>query len=318
MVANSEVVAGIDTYILYGAESAYGTAVSASSSFGGLIQSSPFEVDRQIKEWPGFAGTGTGDGRVTAKFTPGQVRVSASVEFYAQRFDFLQYVLLGARTGSGTTLAPYSYPIGTSTKSLTVTEEIDNAGTDSQRTYAGMVINDCSIRCSVGEPVSVTLGLLGGKIAKDTVIGSKVAQLTDDLYNFSGGSIEMPDATPIGNIIESVDISINNNYEIKYGFNQEAVNAKPMKLSMSVRFSTNYLDDDQMDKLMGSSTAITTPTPVTLTLKFTRATAGAQYAYFKFTNVVISRIGDSHSLNQFMVEDTDILASGLTVLEVQS
>jgi len=315
MVANSEVVGGIDTRILYGAESAYGTGVSTGLIFGGLIQSASFDVDRQVQEHAGFAGTAVTDGRTTAKFTTATVSVRASVDFKVQRWDWLEYVLLATKTGAGTVGSPYVYSIGKATKSITVTENIDNVGTDSERTYAGMVVNSATIKCAVGEAVSASLELIGGKLAKDTSISAAVAMLTDDLYNFSGGTIEMPDATPIGNIIDSVELSFNNNYTLAYGFNQEAQSARPGKLNMSLRFSTKYLDDDQMDRLMGSSTAITSQTPVTLALKFTK---GSYSIDFVFTNVVINKITDSHNLNEYVVEDVETLASTLVVSEVLS
>ncbi len=318
MTSNSEVVGGVDTYSLFKAETTYGTAVTPDSVFGGLIQNMNFEVIRNNTEHAGFVGTVTGDGRVTKKFTPGIVEVKASAEFRVQSFDFLEYLMLGTKTGSGTSGSPYVYSIGTSTKSITLSEEIDNVGTDSHRVYAGIVIDSGSIRCSVGEPVMVSLDMKGGKAAATTTVLSKVANLTSDLYNFSGGTIEMPDGTSIGNVIESIEISIGNNYEIKYGFNQEAVSARPRKLTLGVRFTLNYLDDDQLARLFGSATAITTQTPVTLALKFTRATAGAQYVDFVFSNVVINRISDSHQLNEYMIEDIENLASNLVVTEVQS
>jgi len=315
-MANSERVAGVNTYILYGAESTFGTAVTANLVFGGLIQSSSFDVDRQIQTHRGFAGTTLGDGRVVKKFTTGTVMARSSVEFKAQRFDWLEYVLMGTKTGSGTTGAPYVYSIGVTPKSITVTEEIDNVTTDSQRTYAGMLINSATIRCAVGEAVNVSLDMLGGKIAKDTSVTGAIANSTDELYNFSGGSIEMPDATVIGNIIDSVDITITNNAEMLYGFNSEAQAGIIKGLDLNIRFTLKYLDDDQMDRLMGSSTAIASQTPVTLALKFTRA--GSQYVDFVFTNVVISKIADSHQLNEFMVEDVENIGQTLVVTEAQS
>lgn len=315
-MANSEMVAGRDSYVLYGAESTYGTAVSAASAWQGLIASANFDVDRQVVEHRGFAGTATGAGRIVNEFTTSTLSVRASIDFKAQRFDWLQYLLHGTRTGAGTSGNPYIYPIGTSVKSLTVTEEINNVTTDSQRTFAGMVVNSGNLRCSVGEVVNVSLELLGGKLSKDTSVGTIQPNLTDDLYNFSGGTIEMPDATSIGNVIDSVDISINNNAEILYGFNTEGQNALLKALNLNVRFTLKYLDDDQMDRLMGSSTAITTQTPVTLSLKFTRA--GGQYVDFVFTDVVISKINTGHNLNEFVIEDVDNIASTLSVTEVQS
>ena len=317
-MANSELISLVNTYLIYGAESTYGTVVSTTSTFGGLINNGTIEVDREVQEHAGMAGTGTTDGRITAKFTAGTVKTRASLEFKAQQFDWLEYALLGTKTGSGTTGSPYVYSLGKTAKSLTLTENFDNVTTDSKRTFAGMVIDEWSIRCSVGEPANVSLTLMGGKLAKTTTVATAVAQYTDDLYNFSGGTIEMPDATSIGNVIDSVEISGRNNYTVLYGFSYEAVNAKPGRLNLSIKFTLKYLDDDQMDRLMGSSTAITSQTPVTLALKFTKGASGVYYTDFVFTDVVISRIQDSHNLNEFVIEDNDAIASSLQVTEAKS
>jgi hypothetical protein len=314
-MANTELIGGVDSFVLYGAESSYGTGVSATATFGGLITSGSFEVDREVQEHSGFAGTGVADGRKTSKFTSGVTRVRGSVEFKVQRWDWLEYLLLGSKTGNGTSGVPYVYSLGATTKSLTVTENLDN-DTDSQRTFAGMVINSASIRASVGEPVYASVELLGGKVSKDTSIGSRVAILDDGVYEFSGATIEMPDGSPLGNVIDTVDMSVSNNYEILYGLgNLEAVNAKPKKLNLSVRFTLKYLDDDQYDRMLGSSSAVSSQTPVSLSVKFVR---GSQYADFVFTNVVIPRINTNSPLNEFVVEDVDCIGMGLTVTEVQS
>jgi hypothetical protein len=287
MTANSEVISLVDTYLIYGAESAYGTAVSPTLMFGGLIQSGSVEIDRTLQEHAGMAGTGVTDGRITAKYTTGTVATRANMDFKAQ---------------------------GKSTKSLTICEEIDNVGTDSNRVFAGMVIEDWSIKCAVGEAVNVTLNMVGGKVAANTTISSRVAQYTDDLYNFSGGSIEMPDATVIGNVIDSVEISGKNDYKILYGFNSEAVNAKPGRLGLSLKATLKYLDDDQLGRVLGSATAIVpTLTPVTLALKFTKGTN--LYVDFVFTNVVIGKVSYNHQLNDFLIEDLDLTAATLVVTE---
>jgi hypothetical protein len=96
-MANSEVIGGIDTRVLYGVESTYGTPVATGSIFGGLIKSASFDIDRQVVEHAGFAGTGASDGRITAKFTTGVVNVRGNVDFEVQRWDWLEYLRLRNR-----------------------------------------------------------------------------------------------------------------------------------------------------------------------------------------------------------------------------
>jgi len=315
-MANSERISLIDTYILYGAESAFGTAVSVTNMFGGLIQRASIDIDRSVSEHAGMVGTAISDGRVTSKYTTGTVSVGATLDFMAQDFGWLEYLLSGTKTGSGTVSSPYVYSIGKSVKSLTVAENIDNITTDSERTFAGMLINSASIKCAVGEAVSCSVDLIGGKIAVDTTKSSAVAQITDDLYNFAGGTIEMPDATSIGNVIDSVEFSYDNAASMLYGFSEEASNGRLGKITTGLKITLKYLDDDQMTRLLGSATAITSQTPVTLSLKFTKGTG--LYTDFVFSNVVISKISDSHDLNEWMVEDITVLAQSLVVTEAKT
>jgi len=124
----------------------------------------------------------------------------------------------------------------------------------------------------------------------------------------------MPDSTSIGNVIDSVEINIENNVDTIYGFSYQSANGRARKLSIRFRFTVKYLDDDQTDRLFGSSTALTSQTPVDVSIKFTKP--AGEYVDFVFTNVVISRIGENHSLNEWLVEDVENLAQRLTVTEV--
>lgn len=316
-MAQSERIGGIDTYILYGEESTYGTPVTPNLKFGGLIQSADFDIDRQYREHAGMVGTGTAEGRATSQFTTGTLQVRSTAEFLPQRWDWLQYLLLGTRTGAGTSGNPYIYTLGSSIRSLTLTEQITNVDTDSLRTYPGTVIDSATIRLTSGEPVSVNVDMIGGKLTKSTILNAIIANLSDEIYNFSGATIEMPDGSSIGNIIEDGQISISNGMKLKYGMNIEAQSARPGRLQLGINFRLNYLDDDQMDQLMGSTTAISSQTPVTLSLKFSRNN-GSQYVDFVFTNVVITKIRDTHALNEYVIEENNLLGSQLHVVEVQS
>ena len=313
-MGSSEVVGGIDTYILYKTQSVFTTSVTPDTIFGGLIKSASFGVDRQYNERVGFVGTQAHDGRATAQQLAGTVVTNGSVDFDVQRWDWLQHVLLGTRTGTGTTATPYIYSVGRDNGFLTVTEEIVNTGPNSHRVYPGMVINSASISCSVGEPVTANLTLLGGQLTKSTTVTAKQAQLTDEVYNFSGGSIELPSGTALNNIIDSVSFDINNNYTMIYGFNEEAKNAKPGKLNIGVKLTLKYLDDTVIEQLLGGSAGVGNQTVVDLKIKF--AKGSSKYVEFEFNDVVLNRVETSHNLNEFVVEDIDIIPRKLVVKEV--
>jgi hypothetical protein len=311
---NSERVGGIDTYVIYKTQTAYTTAVTPDTIFGGLVRSAKFGVDRQYNERTGFVGTNAWDGRATAQHLAGTVVTSGSVEFDVQRWDWFQHVLLGTRTGDGSAGDPYVYDVGRNNGFLTVSEEIDNEATDSHRVYPGMVINSCDLNCSVGEPLTASVSLLGGQLTKTTTVIAKIANLADDVYNFSGGSIELPSGTPLSNVIDSVSVSINNNYTPIYGFNEEAKNAKPGKLNLKLSFTLKYLDDTLLNQLLGSSTVVGAQSVVDLKLKFTKPNTKSAELLFK--DIVINKVDTSHNLNEFVTEDVDITPKRITLTEV--
>lgn len=311
---NSERIGGIDTFVLHKVQTAYTTSVTPDTLFGGLVKSANFTTDRQYTEKSGFKGNQAEDGRVTAQQLAGTVVTGGTIEFDAQRWDWLEYLLLKDRSGSGTTESPYVYGVGNTAKYLTVSEEIENEATDSHRVYGGMVINNASISCSVGEAVNVNLSLLGGRLSKTAVLGTKVAQYTDEVYNFSGGSITFPDTTEFNNIIDSITIDVSNNYTVIYGFNEEAQNARAGKLNLNIKLTTKYLDDTNMEQFLGSATDISGQTVVDLTIKFDKGTD--KYIEFTFKDVVITKSDTQHTLNEFVVEDLEILPRNLEVKEV--
>jgi hypothetical protein len=118
----------------------------------------------------------------------------------------------------------------------------------------------------------------------------------------------------MGNIIDNVSIDISNNFSVVYGFNVEAQNAKPGKLGVSLKITTKYLDDDQLTQLMGSATAITSQTPVDIKVKFAKGTD--KYVEFVFKDVVLNRVSDTHNLNEFVVEEIDVMPRRIEVNEV--
>lgn len=302
---NSERISGVDTYVLYAKQTGYGTQVTPTTIFGGLVTRANFDDDRQYNERPGFAGTQAWDGRATAQHLAGTMSSTGTVDFDAQRWDWLELLLLANRTGEGTTGTPYIYTTGSTSTPISISEEIDNVATDSSRVRT-MVLNSARIRCGVGEPVSVSTSFIGGGVVVSGTVNAKQAQLVDEVYNFSGGTIKIGDDDFI-NVIDSVDLNIDNNYTLLYGFSEEAVNARPGKLSISMDVSAKYLTDAQMTKFTGK-------TLVDVILKFTKGTN--KYVEFTLKDVVLNRVGTDHSLNEFVIEETGMIAKRIEVKEV--
>ena len=70
-MANNELIKGVDTFLLYGVESTFNTAVAAVTHLGLVTNFTP-NINRQVQENRGFKGTTT-CGQEVAKYTLGQL-----------------------------------------------------------------------------------------------------------------------------------------------------------------------------------------------------------------------------------------------------
>ena len=265
----------------------------------------------------GFIGSTSG-GRDIAQLVGGKFESSFSVELTPLYWDWLQYVI-GTRTGAGTVASPYVYTGSNTLTSLTVSSSIDNVTTDREEAYLGSMINSVTIKAAVGEAVTTTIEFVNADLDKDSTIPSKVA-LTDKLpYTFAGGSIEIPNASAIPNVIDSVEITITNNISIVYGLGSRVGQSKiEGARDYSIKFTVNYIDETLIDFFLGSATGPTNPTEnVTLAVRFDNADA-VRYIDFIFAEVVIDQMSETLNLNEIIKEDHTAVAKTLSVTEVQT
>lgn len=314
-MANSESVAGVHSYLLYGKETTYNSAVATTAHLG-LVQSFRSNINSNLQENRGFVGTTSG-GRDVVKFTPGKLELGFSVEFKVTRWNFLEFVL-GTVTGSG----PYTYTGANLPPSMTVAHNIDNAGsaaTDLEETFSGCVIESATIRCSVGEPVTATLDFKSGLVVVDTSLSSAVALPDEEVYNFVGGSIEIPASSTLSNIIDSVEITITNNYDVLYGLGSRLVqNAVPQERKYQIKVSLKYLDNTLVTAALGATTPTDTGTATenaTIDLNFVQ---GNRSMVMTFTGVPMNDFARIANLNQVIGEDFTLFAKSLSAEEDRS
>ena len=314
-MANAERIAGVNSYLLYGAETTYGTPAPVTNHFGIVKDFKPGLKNNLITS-RGYKGTTSG-GRNVVKTTGGKFEVSFNVDFEPQLWDWLRYVLGGTRNGSGTGANPYIYYEGNTISSLTVSNSIDNETTDREEQYLGCVISSVNIKSTVGEAVQVSIDFVAAKINKNTAIPSTVELNTGDPYTFVGGSIEIPDGSPITNIIDSVEIIITRNAEILHGLGSRVGKTGVVKArDYQVKFTVKYLDDDLMDLFLGSATGPTNPTrSSTMSIKFTNG--NNKYIDFVFTGVTFESYDLGATLNEVLSEDITAICESLTVREQQ-
>ena len=311
-MANSEGVSGVDSYLIYGAETAYNTAVAATIQFGLVTNFSPSTTNNNTYR-RGFTGGGQ-SGRDVIKVLPGKAEHSLSFDFDVINWLFMEHVL-GTAAGSD----PYTYSGSDATKSITVVRAIDNPGgsaTDRDEIWSGCVFDSITIKAAVGEPVSVSANVKAGHHSFDETIQSKVSLGTPSVYNFTGGSIELPNASSMSNIIDSVEITITNNYEMLYGLgDRRPLNARPKSRDYKIKFSLKYLDNTYLQAILGLAIPIATTTPTeyaTIELNFVDGDRSAAFLFTKFT---FDELSGKESLNEMIGEDFGGTANTLVVTE---
>lgn len=312
-MVNTEQTAGASTYLLYGVETTYGVAASTIDQHLGLIQTTnPGKINRNVQENRGLKGTTTG-GQSVANYTLGTADAGFSAEYNVYDWDFLQYVI-GSRTGSGTGASPYIYSEDNQVSSLTFSGNIDNETTDRNVKVLGTKFNSVTIAANVGSPVSVTADFIAGNLSKDSTLQSAVALPSNELINFSGTDLEIPDTTSISNIIDNIEIVITRNAESQYGLGSGlAKNCLFKERSYRINFTVKYLDDDLVEFVMGGSSVLTTLTETTLTVKFDNGTN--RTSDFKFTGVVFPEFDKPETVNEILTEGLTAFAKNLEVTE---
>lgn len=308
-MVNTEQVAGVSSFVIYGKETTYNTAVTPTAHFG-ILQTFKPNLDNSTTGHRGFK-DGTYDGRNIVKFTHGVATISSTVDVIVNDWRVLEYVL-----GSISGVDPYTYAETSVPPSMTIVSNIDNVTTDQKMSYPGSVVDSCTIKTAVGEPVSMSLEIKSADMVVDTTLATNVNMLTDDVFNFSGGSIQLPSGSPLTNIIDSVEITIRNNWAMMAGLGSRKIRkALPAARDYSVKISLKYLDNALVTAAMGATTPAADGGPTeyaTLVLTFAK---GNKSLVATFGRVPLSQFAQTQELNNPIMEDITLTPSTLTCVE---
>ncbi|KKM97738.1 hypothetical protein LCGC14_1165020 [marine sediment metagenome] len=312
MCANTEAIAGVHSYLLYGKESTYNNAVAVTTHLGLVTNFRP-SITNNMQSHRGFKGDTTG-GRDVVKWTPGVLEYAFGIDFKVTNWAFLELVM-GGKAGSD----PWTYTGSVSQPSFTFAHNIDNPGaasTDQEDTFSGSLAENCIIKTSVGEAVTATMDLRAAKNVIDTTITGVVGLPNEDVYNFTGGNIELPAATPISNIIDSVEISIKNKLDMLVGVGSRLVqNGIGSERDYMIKFTVKYLDNALITAAQGATTPTATGGPTeyaTIELNFAN---GSRSAVFTFSLCPLDQFAQLAELNNPISEDVTILGATLSVVE---
>lgn len=311
MATNTEAVSGVHTFFLYGEESIYGTATAVTTQLGIITGHKP-GVNNNLTLRRGFKGTAT-TAREAVKSTPGPLDIRFTVDWDVINWTFMRF-LLG--NSSATTTAITTYLPSDNLLSFTAAHNIDNPGaaTDREETYPGTVIDSCTIRCAVGDPVTASADVLSKTLTYESTLSNAVGIPPQEVYNFAGADIEFPNSSSLSNIIDSMEITITNNAVLLYGCNSRlAQKAYGRNLEYSIRFTLKYLDDTLLNAALGAATPIATggPTETSITAKFV---SGTREIELRFTGVQIDWNQDATHA-ELLSEDITATARNLTAVE---
>ena len=315
-MAQSEGVAGVDSFVLIGQESTFDTEQTTVATHLGLITDFQTSFSNSKTDNFGFKGTTTG-GRNVAKVTTGLRAIGNTISMNVINWEFLEYVL-GSKSGSGT----ITYSESNLPPSFTMHRCIDNPGaasTDQDAIWTGSVVDSVTIRCSVGNPVEVSLNTKSAYRKNDTTILSEVALPSVDLFTFAGADVELPNGSSLPNIIDSVEITIANNFNIHGGLGSvHGKKALAEERNYTIKFSVKYLNNDLIEALMGGATPGDDAAPTEYATIECNFVKGGDSLALLFNTFVFDDGQGREQVNKPIDEELTGTASSCTATEVQA
>jgi len=308
-MANTQKIAGIDSHIGYTKETTYGTAVGTASLLTwSYIQGFNPSIKNNMIATRGFVGTSS-DARAVQKFSPGQLDINWSMDLVPNNFAFCEYLLGSATTTDSTS----TFETIDTPPSFTMVHNVYNVGTARQETYSGCVLNTMSLKAAVGEPLSVNLAGVSSLVKYDASEEAAVALGTADIWTFQHGTLGI--GTTDANIIDSVELNVTNNYEIKYGLGTRlAKTAVPKARDVSLRFTVKYLDDKLYGKLLGAATPTSSGSPTAVASALLTFTNGNKSLTITCSNGYIEEFAGTNNLNELIGEDFTLNAKGVGIV----
>jgi len=291
--------------VLYGEETSYKTGATINTHFG-LDTNFAASLNNNLNGRRGFKGSTT-SGRDVQKFTSGKATYDITMDFDLNDPSFLEFVL-GNKTGS-------TYQGADIPASISIANCIDNSTTDRDEIYTGVVINSASIKGAINEPITVSLSASAATMDYGSTLTTNTAITSTEPFTFTEATFSLPSGSAINNIVESFEVTINNNNTLLFGSSREAVNYVPGARDYSIRFSTKYIDDDLLNKALGGTTiAADQPTQnATVVILLTRPNNDT--LTITGTIAPISSYNLAAQLNNPVGEDIELTIATLTIEE---
>ena len=171
-------IIGRNVGLMYGKESAYGTAVAATTSIGKIKNFAPVKNNNFVQD------LGLGDGRNTVNFLFGNFAASGSITFEPHDFTFLQFAV-GAIAGDGGVGTPWTlteaneYGVTASDmRSFTLIANKEDGSSDEEDTYTGVILTDVTMSGTETGVLTATANFVAKSVSDDTAIANAYTPVT--------------------------------------------------------------------------------------------------------------------------------------------
>ena len=301
-MANTTKAAGINSYILWKKESTYATPVTPDAHFG-IDTDFNYTLNNQLKPRRGFKGS-TGSGRDVAQYTSGILKADITINGDFNSAALLEPVL-------GTYLATV-YSGSDNPPSVTIAACIDNTTTDRDMIFSGVVFQSLELKATMGDPLTFNLTGEGILSSTDATLTANAAPINAQPWTFTGSTFELPNATPITNLVEDFTLNIKNNWTLLYGSSRVPVAAVAGIREYSITLNTKYIDDAIFTKAYG--TPATEPTlNATMELHFTRPTGTHLTILCAITPIDTYKLTMKHG--NAIAEDITLIPASMTITD---
>ncbi len=302
---NKPITSGINTYVLYGEESTHKTGVTPATHFG-LDTNFAASLNNNLNGRRGFKGSST-SGRDVQKFVSGRVDYDLTIDFDLNDPSFLEFVL-GDKTTS-------TYSGADTPSSLTIANAMDNDTTDRNEVYTGCVFDSMTIRGAMNEPITVSLAGKAATMDYTSTLETNTALNSNAPFTFTEATFELPNGSTINNIVESFEVTVNNNNTMLFGSSREAVNYVPGARSYTLRISTKYVDDDLLNKALGGTTVATDEPTQNATIEIVLTRPNNDTLTITGTIAPISTYNLSAQLNNPVGEEIELSIETMEITE---
>lgn len=231
--------AGVDSFLIYEEESTYKSDPGSYPKTFGILNSFNPGWSNNLNKIRGSNGPlPTSNTEATSRdaqnILDGNAEGSLSVEIEPQEMRWLKQVF-GSESGAGTSADPYNYPqdsAGTQSEklkyldvpslTLAAAHLYGGTGDSSDATYkmTGGKISSATISGSAGEEVTASLEIPHAEVVEDDSLVTANSIPSKDVYNFDAFSAEIPNGTPVDNIAQDFELSIDNGVELRHGLGE--------------------------------------------------------------------------------------------------